>query len=303
MNQRWRLSIAAAIFLGVAAGELLCRWPAFRDLAGRSAKRGGLVSIVNGKGIYEMDLGDEVSASDMVLAEKLRRAAAGAKVEPARVEREVALLHAEFGDEHKFAAALRSAGLTDSLLPERIEEQLRGLNWMEQQIAGAPAITEQECRAFYDAHRDLFTQPERYRVSHLFLAAHDETPPDVAEEKEKAIGVLAARLSAGAPLGQLAAEASEDNASKSRGGDLGYISELRMPADFIAEIKKLRVGETSKPFRSQLGFHIARLIEIKSSRVLTFDEARNEIAAAIANEHRAASVARVAHEISAFASR
>lgn len=303
MKQRWRLSIAAAVLLGVASGELLCRWPRFRDGAGRIAGRGGLVKIVNGKGIYEMDLGGDVSLSDAVLAEKLRRAAASSKVDPSRVESEVALLHAEFDDENKFAAALRSAGLTDSLLRERIEEHLRELDWIEKQIAGGSAVTEQECRAFYDAHRDLFTQPERYRVSHLFLAAHADTPPGVVDEKEKAIPLLAARLSGGETLAQVAAEASEDEASKPRGGDLGYVTEARMPADFITEIRKLRVGETSKPFRSHLGFHIAQLAEIKPSRVLPFGETRGEIAALIGNEHRAASVARIAHEISAFASR
>jgi parvulin-like peptidyl-prolyl isomerase len=102
---------------------------------------------------------------------------------------------------------------------------------------------------------------------------------------------------------QLALEASEDEASKSRGGDLGYVSEGRIPAEFVAEVRKLRVGETSKPFRSRLGFHVAQLTEIKPSRVLTFAEARGEIAAAIANERRAAGVARIAHEISEFASR
>ncbi len=76
-----------------------------------------------------------------------------------------------------------------------------------------------------------------------------------------------------------------------------------MPAEFMAEIKKLRVGETSKPFRSHLGFHIVRLTEITPARSLTFEEARNEIALALTNERRANSVHRIAEEISAFASR
>jgi parvulin-like peptidyl-prolyl isomerase len=305
MKQRWRLLIAAAILLGVVAGESLCRWPAFRDLAGRATNRGGLVRIVNGKGIYETDLGgeDDVSAAAAILAENLQRAAAGGKVDPSRVEAQVAMLHAQFDDEKRFAVALRSAGLWEPVLRERIEEQLRELDWLEKQLAAGTAVTEQECRAFYDGHSALFTPPARYRVSHVFLAAHVETPAEVVAEKETAIAALATRLSHGESLSQLASEASEDEASKVRGGALGYLSEVRMPVEFMAEIKKLRVGETSKPFRSHLGFHIAQLAEIKPSRVLSFEEARGEIHFAIANEHRAAGVDRIAHEISAFASR
>jgi parvulin-like peptidyl-prolyl isomerase len=296
--------ILAAVFLGAVAGELLCRWPAFRDLAGRVIHRGRLIRIVNGKGIYETDLGGEqnVSESDAILAENLRRAAAAGKVDSSRVEAPFTLLFGQFADQKKFDAALRSAGLTDSALRTRLEEQLGEVDWLENQIAPTAAVTEQECRRFYDAHPELFRQPVRYRAAHLFLASHAETPPEVVEEKEKAIAALEARLKKGERLSALA-ELSEDEASKGRGGDLGYFSEARMPADFMVEIKRLRVGETSKPFRSHLGFHIAQLTEIKAARVLSFEAARSEIFSTIANEHRATSVARIVREISAFASR
>jgi parvulin-like peptidyl-prolyl isomerase len=284
-----------ALVVGVAAGELLVRCPAFRDQSGRLAGRGHLVSVVNGKGIYEADLGgdEELSAADAVAAEKLRQISATEPIEPARIDREVALLEAQFGDEKKFAAALRPTGLSDSSLREKIEAQLRGLDWIEKQMTGLK-VFEQECRNFYDTHRDLFTQPLRYRASHFFLAAHAETPPEVVGLKEKAIAAFAARLARGETLFRFATEASEDEASKPRGGDLGWFSEERMPPEFIAEIKKLRVGETSKPFRSHLGFHIAQLTETQPARLLTFEEARPEISWLIANERRAIIVNEVA---------
>jgi parvulin-like peptidyl-prolyl isomerase len=293
-----------AVCLGAGAGELLCRWPAFRDLAGRVTHRGGLIRIVNGTGIYETDLGGEqqVSESDAVLAENLPHAAAAGKVNSSRVEDRFAVLFDQFADQKKFEAALRSAGLTESAVRERLEEQLREVDWLEKQIAATAPVTEPECRSFYDAHPELFRQPVRYRVSHLFLASHAETPPDVVEEKEKIIAALEARLKKGERLSDLA-ELSEDEATKSRGGDLGYFSETRVPAEFMAEIKKLRAGETSKPFRSHLGFHIAQLTEIRPARVLSFEEARAEILSTLANGRRATSVARIAREISAFASR
>jgi parvulin-like peptidyl-prolyl isomerase len=109
---------------------------------------------------------------------------------------------------------------------------------------------------------------------------------------------LATRLSQGEPLSQLAAETSEDEASKPRGGDLGYFAESRTPPEFIAEIKKLRPGEMSKPFRSPLGFHIAQLTDTKETRLLTFDEARPEILIALANDRRADSIRQITQDLS-----
>jgi foldase protein PrsA len=288
--KRWLLPVFVAVILGLAGGELLSRWWAFRDLAGRVTGRGRLVTIVNGKAIYETDLGgeEEVSESDAVAAQNLQHAAANESLDPARVDYELALLRTEFGDEKKFRAALRSAGLSEFALRETIEVQLRGLAWLEKHMTTGNIVSEQECRRFYQAHPNLFTQPVRYRVTHLFLAAHAETPPEVVKEKEKAIAALATRLGQGEALSQVAAEASEDEATKPRGGDLGYFSETRVLPEFIAEIQKLRVGEISQPFRTHLGFHIAQLTDTKPARLLSFEEARPEIVGALANDRREA---------------
>jgi parvulin-like peptidyl-prolyl isomerase len=173
-----------------------------------------------------------------------------------------------------------------SSLREEIAAQIRGRQWLDNQITPATAVTEQECRQFYASQPVLFTQPLRFRAAHLLLAAHAETPLEVVEGKKLAIADLAKRLAKGEPLAHLAAEVSEDEATKNRGGDLGFFAEARMAPEFMAEIRKLPVSKVSKPFRSHLGFHIAQIIEIKAPRLLSFEEARPEISLAIANERR-----------------
>jgi parvulin-like peptidyl-prolyl isomerase len=292
--------IVLALLAGVMASEFLCRSAAFRDLAGRFAGRGHLVTIVSGKGIYVTDLGgdEQATASGLIVAENLRHVAAKEVLDPAQVERELALLKAQFANDKAFEGALRASGFSISSLNERIATQLRGEQWLEKQIAPATAVAEQERRQFYDTHRDLFMQPLRFRASHVFLAAHAETPPEVIEEKELAIAAFSARLSQGESLAQLAAEVSEDEATKPRGGDLGFFSVLRMAPEFTAEIQKLHAGEISKSFRSHLGFHIVQVTEIKAARLLNFDEARPEISVALANERLAAATAWLAQNLS-----
>lgn len=292
--------VVFALLAGLVSSELLYRSVAFRDLAGRFSGRGHLLGIVNGKGIYETDLGGdaELTARDLVVAENLRRAAATEIIDPAHVDREFALLQTQFANEQAFAEALRASGFSVASLREQIAAQLRGRQWLAKQIAPATTATEQEARQFYESHQDFFMQPLRYRVSHILLAAHGETPPEVVEEKELAIATLAERLAKGESLSELAAEASEDEATKTREGDLGFFSESRMAPDFMAEIRKLRLGKVSKPFRSHLGFHIAQVTEIKTARLLSFEEVGPEILVAIANERRARQADRIAQELS-----
>jgi parvulin-like peptidyl-prolyl isomerase len=280
--------ISAASFSGVFCSELLCRSAAFRDVAGRLWGRGHLVVMASGTGIYEKDLADEdaLIASDLVIMENLRRAARNEKVEMAKVDRELGLLRAQFGDNETFLTRLQSNGLSISSLRGRVADQLRSLQWLEQQIAVEQAATEQQGKDYYEAHRGLFTQPVRFRASHLFLAAPTETPPEIVEAKRELIDALALRLSSGETLSQLAAEASEDEATKARGGDLGFFSSARMPPDFFTEVQKLTPGGRSKPFRSHLGFHVVEVAEIRPTRALSFEEARAEVSLALANLRR-----------------
>jgi parvulin-like peptidyl-prolyl isomerase len=288
--------IVVASFSGVFCSAALCRSPAFLDAAGRLLNRGRLIVIANGKAVYEKDLdnGDFLTANDSVVMENLRRAARNEPVDAGRVDGELSLLQAQFGDENGFLRNAHANGLTPSSLHERIADQFRSLQWLEKRIPAESAATDRECRDFYETHRALFTQPARFRASHLFLAAPSETPPEIVESKREAIDALAARLSRGETLPQLAAEASEDDATKSRGGDLGFFSSVRMPPEFFAEVEKLPVGRRSSPFRSHLGFHIVEVTEIRPARALNFDEVRGDILLALANERRALIAERLA---------
>ncbi|HEX7517676.1 MAG TPA: peptidylprolyl isomerase [Chthoniobacterales bacterium] len=292
--------IAAASFAGVCCSELLCRSSLFRDAAGRLFGHGRLIAITNGKGVYEKDLDGEdfFTPSDLIISENLGRVARNEPADAAKVDREFSLLRAQFGNEKAFFRGIRSNGFSIWSLRERIADHLRSLQWLEKQMTAERAATEKECRDFYETHRALFSQPVRFRASHLFLAASADTPPEIVESKREVIDALAVRLARWETLPQLASEASEDEATKSRGGDLGFFSSARMPPEFFAEVEKLTVGQRSKPFRSHLGFHIVEVTEIRPARALSFDDARGDISLALANERRALIAERLADMLS-----
>jgi hypothetical protein len=296
---RFLCLIAAASFSGVLCSEMLCRSITLRDAAGRLLGHGHLIAITDGRGIYEKDLNDDdfSTASDLIAMENLRRAARNESPVAEKIDRELSLFRAQFGDDKAFLRRVRSDGLSVSLLRERITDQVRSLQWLERQITAELVATDKECRDFYETHRTLFVQPVRFRASHLFLAAPAETPPEVVEAKGKLIDALGVRLAGGEPLPQLAAETSEDEATKPRGGDLGFFSSARIPPEFFAEIQKLTPGRRSNPFRSHLGFHIVEVAEIRPARMLSFSEARREVSLALANERRALIAKRLADKL------
>jgi peptidyl-prolyl cis-trans isomerase C len=146
-----------------------------------------------------------------------------------------------------------------------------------------------------------FFVPERFHASHLFLAAPPETAPETVQAKQSAIEALSVRLAAGEDFATLVAQSSEDEATKLRGGDLGWFTTNRMPPDFVAAAMKLQPGEISGPIRTRLGFHIIKLVEMQSVRQRSFDEVRGDIALELANQNRAAIVQRLMVDLDAQA--
>ncbi|HSH37185.1 MAG TPA: peptidylprolyl isomerase [Chthoniobacterales bacterium] len=293
------LLIIGACVAGLACAEFFYRWPAARDVIARASGRGELVAVVNGAGIYESDLHEGEDVAQLIIAANLRRESSGEPVNDATLQREVELLRHQFGPAEVFDAQLEASGLSAERLRATITEHLRAQQWIEKQIAPELHVTDQECSTLYQSKQEWFAQPVRFRVSHLFLAAPEVTPPDAVQAKQDAARALAKRLTKGEDFALLIAEASEDEATKDRGGDLGFFSAERMPPDFIAEVEKLAPGKPGKPVRLQHGFHILQLTEGRPARQMPFEEVQAEIALHLANGKRGPAVERLQHRLAA----
>ncbi len=273
---RTLLLVALAILAGLATSELLYRAPAIRAAIARCFGYEKVISPI---------------------AEHLRAAAQDEQVSEQEIAHELDLLHDQYADEELFAQMLAGSHLSLGDLRAEVLENLRERHWIEKQIAPQLAVTNEYARQYYEAHRAQFTEPPRYRASHLFLAAPDGSEPERIAAAQSAIQGFAVRRLAGESFAQLVAQASEDDATKSNGGDLGYFSAARMPPEFFAEVEKLGIGEFSAPIRSHLGFHLVQLTDAKPPREMDFEEVHAEIAWQLQNQKRAAAVAQLSEKL------
>jgi parvulin-like peptidyl-prolyl isomerase len=299
---------ALALLAGVGGGEIIYRSKICRDAIGHCFGRGDLLALINGRGIYEIDVMSEMTADrylagkdigvnskDAILRrlianENLRHVSNRGELSEAELQRQFELLRNQFADDKLWTKRIGDNGITLQSLRQLLRENLSGRRWIEQEITNQLIADDDSVRSYYAQHSEDFVQPLRVRASHIFLAAPPETLPEIVEAKQKFIDSLAARIHAGEEFEALVWEASEDEASKPRGGDLGYFSQWRVPQDFFATVSQLKISETSKPFRSDLGFHIVRVTEIKPARQMTFEEVRSEIAARLTNQRRRVAV-------------
>ncbi len=285
------LLLLVALGIGILLGEGLTRNFAFRAWLGRVAQRGELQALVGSRGIYDRDLRtSRRSLQSLINQAKVSRAAARQPLPATALAREMALLRAQLPNEKAWNALLAQAGTSPRALRREMAEQLRSRDWLEAKLEALKLPNESEERQFYDAHRAEFQEPLRFRASHLFLAAPIGYPNEVIASKRTLINALAARLKNGEAFPALVAEFSEDEGTKTRGGDLNYFARARMCPEVFAALAALPPGLTSAPIRSRLGFHLLRSQEILPAREISFTEAAPEIASRLEDERRAQAV-------------
>ena len=115
-----------------------------------------------------------------------------------------------------------------------------------------------EVRDATQAGPQMVTQ---YQARHI-LVRPGEGGDDAAKAR---IDTLRARIEGGADFAEVATESSDDEASKARGGDLGWFTQDQFGADFGAQVAGLQDNQVSAPFKTQAGWHIVQRIGSRQS--------------------------------------
>lgn len=138
--------------------------------------------------------------------------------------------------------------------------------------------TEDDLKDFYEDHKAEFDHPERRKVRHILLQAQGSTNPLAADPSEKALEDYRNQILSGkATFASLAKKYSQDPGSKSKGGDLGWVTQGQMVKEFEDAVFAAKKGEVTKPFKTQYGYHIAQVVNIEKAYKSTFAEVRSKV--------------------------
>lgn len=132
---------------------------------------------------------------------------------------------------------------------------------------------ETDVQAFYQNNQKQFTRDLAVRARHI-----------IVDTQEKADALLV-RLKAGADFVQLAKETSGGTTAQD-GGDLGFITKGQTVPEFDAVIFNMKVGEISNVIKTQYGFHIIKVEEIRPAGIASFAEVKDEISRYLTEQKR-----------------
>jgi len=137
-------------------------------------------------------------------------------------------------------------------------------------------VTDDMLKAYYNEHIDDYKVANRVHAEHILFKTVGKTDAEIAEIKQKAEGVLA-QAKKGGNFEDLAKKNSEDDASKEKGGDLGWIVEGQTVPEFQKVAFSEPKGSISDLVKTEYGFHIIKVLDHEQAHTKTFEEVRAEI--------------------------
>jgi peptidyl-prolyl cis-trans isomerase D len=165
-----------------------------------------------------------------------------------------------------------------------IPEQVRAeyLELSVDTLAAQTPVAPEEVKQFYDANITRWGQKETRKASHILITV----APDASDAQKKAAADKAQALAdqvrrKPATFAEVARKESQDPGSAQAGGDLGFFGHGQMVKAFEEAAFAAKKGEIVGPVKSDFGYHVILVTDIRPEKLRSVAEATPEIEAEI----------------------
>ncbi|HEY3397339.1 MAG TPA: peptidylprolyl isomerase [Armatimonadota bacterium] len=171
--------------------------------------------------------------------------------------------------------AMDPAPLRDSLM-------VKGL---QAKIESTVQLTDDQLKNYYTELQvsHILINPKKLQAASAKPAAAKPGQPapapatpltaEQADQQAKAkADQIATQLTSGADFAALAKQDSDDQGSAVKGGDLGWVKRGMMVPEFDQQIFTMTPGQVSPVFKSQFGYHIAKVLASRSTLPKDFEQ-------------------------------
>jgi len=207
----------------------------------------------------QREVGDSLVNDALLLREARRR-----KLQPdqAAVKKQIDAYEARYAKSEMWQKnkATMLLPLQKKLEHDSVLEQLNAT------VRKVPEPSAAQVQAYYDQHKDKFTEPEQVRVSMILLKVDPSSPQAKWNGATEEGAVIARRLRAGANFAELAKLHSGDP-SAAKGGDLGYVHRGMLPDPAQAAVDKLQPGAITDVVLLLEGVAVLRLDDRKPAKL------------------------------------
>lgn len=243
--------------------------------------KGEVVATINGMNIYMDEFKDRMEKQSPYIRSRYDSLDKKKEFLENMVKFELLAQEAAKRGYDKDAEVLRAAKqvMTQRLMREDFEEKIKQND-----------ISEADKQKFFEEHKSEYNKPAMRRASHILIKVNEgASEKDWAAAQKKAQQVLK-EVKATKPddpnaFRDLVTKYSDDEANKTRGGDLGYFAATAEGGPMAQEFSDAtfaiaNVNDVAGPVRTKFGWHVIRLTGVRDKIERTYEQVKGQI------EHR-----------------
>ncbi len=202
----------------------------------------------------------------------------------------------KFGSKEQFLQLIKLNNVTYEDFKKDLEEEIKMKKFVDS--IAMVSVGEGEAKKYYDENQDKFKYPQRVRASHILIPANiDQIKIKIREEKKdipeselieeankkmnelfkQAENIKNQAKKNPANFAKLAKENSQDTASATRGGDLGFFAKDEMVEEFSKTAFSLAPNTISEVVQTAYGYHIIMVTDRAEAGTLSFEESKKDI--------------------------
>jgi len=203
------------------------------------------------------------------------------------VDQEIAKIKKQIGDQARssgqdlsnqeaYEQALKQNNITEDQLREDIRENLP-VQKVQERVAGNAEPSDEEIRNYYEQNKEAqFTTPAQTCVRHILF---NKDRKHKAKEVEQ-------QLEDGGDFAKLAKKNSQDPGSAANGGDLGCLGRGETVPEFEQAAFGAKQGEIVGPVKTEFGYHIIEVTDIKPEQTRSLQEVRPQIKSQLSTDEQ-----------------
>lgn len=177
-------------------------------------------------------------------------------------------------DDATFNEALKQQGFSMESYRKMLRKQILELKVVNTAVRSRVSVSDDEVRAYYKQNERLMAGDRQSRLRQILIAVGGGD--DVDAKKKVALKVLELARG-GTSFVELARQYSDDEATKSSGGDLGWTGKGVLVDAIDDAAASMEPGDVRGPIRTERGWVILQLVERKAGDMKPFDEVKEQL--------------------------
>lgn len=158
---------------------------------------------------------------------------------------------------------------------EQMRQQVIVSYMLETELQRSVTVSKEDIQDYYEKNKEQFIRPEDLVNFYQILS----------DSLEK-IAPIRSRILRGEEFEKLARENSLDPSAEN-GGDMGWLSRSQLLPQIEAQVFRLKKGFVSQPIKTEIGYHLIKVIEIRpKEEIQALDEVEQIISERVKSRKR-----------------